>query len=92
MYPSYLAQGITGFLILYLVLMMIHRSNEPLEQHFHEYVIVSLVCIAIGVHGLQHAYAEVNFDFNPLTNRWHYRLRDPDQNQNQKHRLVKKLT
>lgn len=89
MYPSYLAQIFTGLLLLYVIILIIYRFNDPsgndLQQHFNEYVVVLLLAIAVGVHGLQHAYAEVNFDFNPLNCRWHYRLGDKDEE-----RLMKK--
>ena len=87
MYPSYFAQMFTGFLIFYVILMMIYRMNNSSESHFNEDVIVLLLAIAVGVHGLQHACAEVNFDFDPLNDKWHYRLGKED-----KKRLVKKLT
>ncbi len=84
MYSSYFAQMLSGSLIFYVILMMIFRMNSnTTESNFNEHVIILLLAIAIGVHGLQHAYAEVNFDFNPLNDRWHYRLNQ---------RLVKKRT
>lgn len=78
MFPSYFAQMLTGLLIFYVIIMIIFRQyNGSMNMNgadLNEYLIVLLLAIAIGVHGLQHAYAEVNFDFNPINDKWHYRL------------------
>ena len=87
MYPSNFAQMLTGLLIFYVIIMIIYRqyngSMNMNSSDFNEYMIVLLFAIAIGVHGLLHAYAEINFDFNPLNDKWHYRLNP---------RLIKKKT
>ena len=36
--------------------------------------ILLLLSIAFGIHGLGHAYAEVNYGFNPLEGKWNYQL------------------
>lgn len=76
MYPSFIAQAISGFLILWILIMMLYRYNEPdsLNVHFQCYMVMLMFAVAIGVHGLQHAYSEVNFGFNPWNSQWNYQL------------------
>jgi len=40
------------------------------------------LAIAVGVHGIQHAYSEVNYNYNPLKNEWDYKLLRDKINQN----------
>lgn len=77
MYPSFLAHVITGLLILYVIVMILYRMKEPnsLGNHYQEYMIVLMLAIAIGIHGFMHAYAEVNYGFNPLNSQWGYSLK-----------------
>lgn len=70
--------AISGFLILYVIVMMLYRMNEEDNQNknYHNHMLLLTLAVAIGIHGLHHAYAEVNFKFNPLTNNFRYRLDD----------------
>lgn len=76
MYPSFYAMAISGLLILVVIILMITRINEAdqFNTHFQTYMLLMTLAIAVGVHGLQHAYSEVNFSYNPLKNNWDYNL------------------
>lgn len=66
MTPSFISLGITGLLILIIIIMMIINYNKMSIVQFISLLV--LLTIAIGVHGLQHQGQEVYYDFNPLVN------------------------
>lgn len=71
MYPSLIAMAVTGFLTLYVIYLLLAHKNTLTN---YEYLVsVSLVTLLIGMHGFSHAYAEVNFGFNPLQNKYQYK-------------------
>jgi len=69
MKPSYLALSVSGILIgLFLLILLTnwYKNNELDSSTYHTYMLILISSIAVGVHGLGHAYAEVNFNFDPL--------------------------
>lgn len=79
MYPSYLAFCLSGLIIAYVIYMltkeMYSGGLKTTTTAFATAILLLLLSIAIGVHGLAHAYAEVNFGFNPLEGKWGYSLK-----------------
>lgn len=78
MYPSKWALFISGIILGYVIVMMIYRSQnkDDFTENFSTYMLFMTLAMAIGIHGLGHAYAEVNFGFNPLQGKWDYELTD----------------
>ena len=84
LYPSFFAMAISGFLILFVIILMVFRINEVdhFNKYFQTYMLLLTLAIAVGVHGIQHAYSEVNYNYNPLKNEWDYKLLRDKINQN----------
>lgn len=61
--PSFYGHALSGFLIAY-ALYLIYFQLE--QQHHNNVNIILLLAIAIGIHGLGHAYLELMYDFNPM--------------------------
>ena len=76
MYPSFIAMGISGFLItgIIIYLIMVSYNGYTKMGVFEQSIIVIGLATAIGIDGIAHAYAEVYYDFNPLLGKWRYRL------------------
>jgi len=64
MYPSYIAMAVTGFLML-LILYTLYINDEKLSSYQKVVILIGLATI-VSIHGLAHAYSEINFGFNPL--------------------------
>lgn len=64
--PSVNSLFVTGFLLLSILFIFIKNFRQ--FNNFGSYkkiTILSLICIAIGVHGLIHLGAEYVYDVNP---------------------------
>ena len=67
--PSINSLFFTGFLILFIFVIFISNYKQFTNLDFYrKLTILSLITIAIGVHGLIHLGAEINYGFNPY--RW----------------------
>ena len=69
MYPSMIALAITGLTVMiFIILFAIKYKNGEIKllSTYEQLTLIIFVGILIGVHGLQHAYSEVNFGYNPL--------------------------
>lgn len=70
MKPSYFSFCLSALLLFVFVVVLgynTYQKNELDQTTYHTYVLLLLASIAVGIHGLGHAYAEVNFGFDPLT-------------------------
>ena len=67
--PSLNSLFITGFLILFIFIIFItnYKQFNKLD-YYRKITILSLITIAIGVHGLIHLGTEAVYGFNPY--RW----------------------
>lgn len=76
MKPSYIALSISGILLgvfLFIIIRDMFRKKVYNTDDYQMLILLVVTSIAVGVHGLGHAYAEVNFNFDPLkNNRWVY--------------------
>lgn len=76
MKPSYVALGVSGILIgifLFIILKNLYNNKQYDTQMYQTLMLILMSSIAVGVHGLGHAYAEVNYNFDPLNNNvWIY--------------------
>lgn len=80
MYPSSIVFALSGFIILYVIFNLVYdqltgAGTLTLLKSSQINAFLLTLAIALGIHGLGHAYAEVNFGFNPLEGKWDYRVR-----------------
>lgn len=68
--PSIIASSFSGLLILIAILFSIQKRNEILQDSYKSIIILLLIAIGLGIHGLSHYYEEIYFDFNPLVGKW----------------------
>lgn len=67
--PSLNSLFLTGFLILSIFIIFFMNFNKIMTLGFYQKItLLSIITIAIGVHGLIHLGLEVNYGFNPY--RW----------------------
>jgi len=64
MYPSIIGHCFGGILLLVALIML--YFSFPKATSVELTIIVLLFSIAISAHSLGHAYAEVNYNWNPL--------------------------
>ena len=66
MAPSISSLFITGMLLLVIFILVITNFNQLLKYRMYEKItILSLIVIAIGIHGLIHLGVETEYGFNP---------------------------
>ncbi len=66
-YPSFYALGITGLILLFVFIYSIRYCRQISEGSVYLFLIVMiLIGILIGVHGLLHLGLETIYNFNPL--------------------------
>ena len=72
MRPSFILQIISGFLILYSILLISQNYKTYVDDSdkYKLIVIVFMASIAFGIHGIQHSIEEIHYNFNPLEGNW----------------------
>jgi len=72
MRPSFIVSCISGVIIFiaFIIFIFYTISINKDEKIFKNIILLSLLGIGIGIHGISHVYEEVYFDFNPLINKW----------------------
>jgi hypothetical protein len=64
--PSLNSLFITGFLLLIILFIFVSHYKQFSNLDFYRKInILSLLVIAIGIHGLIHLGVEMNYGFNP---------------------------
>ena len=67
--PSLNSLFVTGFLLLTILFIFISNYKQFMRFNFYQKInILSLIVIAVGVHGLIHLGLETVYGFNPY--RW----------------------
>lgn len=65
--PSFLTLMITGFIILFIILMLLFSAESFKDlTYFQKLVLLCLFALTIGIHGLLHLGMEVQYKYNPL--------------------------
>ena len=68
MRPSFIIGIISGTVIFIATILFLLNMSK-----FTQYELINLLIIigiAYGIHGIQHVYEELYFDFNPLIGKW----------------------
>jgi hypothetical protein len=64
--PSFNSLFLTGILILSIFIIFVMNFNKIMTLGFYQKItLLSIITIAIGVHGIIHLGLEVNYGFNP---------------------------
>lgn len=64
--PSLNSLFITGLLVLSIFFLFITHFQEITRLNFYNKIsLLSLICLAVGVHGLTHLGVESQYGFNP---------------------------
>ena len=65
--PSFNSLLVTGILLLSILVIFLGNFRRFMNLEFYKKMsLLSLLVIAIGVHGLIHMGLEVNYGFNPF--------------------------
>lgn len=68
MRPSFIASMFNGLLMLVVLIYTVIYWKEL--SNYERIVIMSLIALQIGLHGLLHHIEEISYDWNPLEGRW----------------------
>jgi len=64
--PSINSLFITGVLILLLIIIIITNFSKLIKlDYYKQILLLCLLVISFGIHGLLHSSAEINYNFNP---------------------------
>ena len=67
--PSLNSLFVTGLLLLSILIVFVKNYTRIINLNFYQKIILlSILTIAVGVHGLIHLGVEVQYNFNPY--RW----------------------
>jgi disulfide bond formation protein DsbB len=75
---SFILAGLSGIIIL--ISFIITMYNIKSINTTSLIIILLLLSIGIGIHGMQHSTEEIYYDFNPLVGKW--KLNDDVQKEN----------
>ena len=65
--PSFYALVITGLLLLVIVIVAIKNFREIKNLETYKLVmLLSLIAVVVGVHGMAYAQLEQQYNFNPI--------------------------
>ena len=66
MIPSINSLIVTGLLIIAIFFIFIKNIKSVIKLNYYQLLmLLSIITIAIGIHGLLHSSTEVNYNFNP---------------------------
>lgn len=65
--PSFFSLVTTGILLLFIFFLFI-KNWKPIMQlnYYQKMILLTLISIAVGIHGHIHLGLENSYDFNPL--------------------------
>ena len=70
MRPSFIASAISGMLIFVSLVLFVIHFKDMKNDSFKVILLLTLLGIGFGIHGISHVYEEVYFGFNPLIGKW----------------------
>ena len=65
---SFIINMLTGVTLLFTIVLYI--LNYKNLDNVNKMVILLLIIIALGIHGIQHSIEEIYYNFNPLAGKW----------------------
>ena len=65
-FQTILSSIISGILILVAIILTIIHSH--ILSEYETIMILFAMAISLGIHGIQHAYEEIYYDYNPFVN------------------------
>lgn len=64
--PSFISLALNGILILFVLVLFFQNYNEYTQNHTQFLVVIILLSIMLGIHGLLHLGLEQAYNYNPL--------------------------
>jgi hypothetical protein len=65
--PSYLAGGLNGLLILFLIVLIVKKWDEiKALDSYRMIMLITVLSIALGIHSIVHSNLEAAYKWNPL--------------------------
>ena len=65
--PSFFALFVTGILILFITIIFLVNFKQIIRLNYYQKItLLSLITLAVGIHGLIHLGLETIYGFNPL--------------------------
>ncbi len=64
--PSFISMIFNGLLILYVLYLLVINWNKYNQESVQFIILIILLSIMIGIHGLLHLGLEKNYNYNPL--------------------------
>lgn len=65
--PSYLAGGLNGLLILFLIVLIVKKWDEiKVLDSYRMIMLITVLSIALGIHSIVHSNLEAAYKWNPL--------------------------
>ncbi len=64
--PSFISLTLNGILILFVLVLFFANYNEYTKNHTNFLIIIILLSIMLGIHGLLHLGMEQAYNYNPL--------------------------
>ena len=65
---SFIINILTFFTLL--IAIMLYILNYKSLDNINKIIILLLIIIVLGIHGIQHSIEEIYYDFNPLAGKW----------------------
>lgn len=65
---SFILAGVSGTIVLIALIMTLFNIKNINTQSL--IIILLLLSIGLGIHGIQHSNEEIYYDFNPLVGKW----------------------
>ncbi len=69
MRPSFIASAISGTLIFVSLILFIINFKDLKNDSFKVILLLTLLGVGFGIHGISHVYEEVYFGFTALSNK-----------------------
>ncbi len=64
--PSFYSHVLTGIILLFVIIIIIFNYKKINMTFYQKIILLLLITIIIGIHGLSHLLLEVHYHFNPL--------------------------
>ena len=81
---SFLINILTGFILLVAIILYI--TNYKILDNSNKIIILLLIIVALGIHGIQHSIEEIYYNFNSLAGKW--KINDDAQKCNTKETFI----
>ncbi len=64
--PSFYSHLLTGIITLFVIIIIYFNYKKINLSFYQKMILLLLITIIIGIHGISHLLLETNYHFNPL--------------------------